>query len=121
MKNEDILLQSQRDTLLREARALAENPNATKADLKLADVKIAQASGLKTMYERQVVLAQAMGVPVSEITKDIVTEAQRNAAEEREAFRRYLKTGELRSYSPMSDAVEGAFIVPQDFYANLLT
>ena len=121
MKNEEILLQSQRDTLLREARALAENPNATKADLKLADVKIAQASGLKTMYERQVVLASAMGIPVEQLTKGIVTEEQRNAAEDREAFRRYLKTGELRVYSPMSDAVEGAFIVPNQFYKTLLT
>src|SRR5258708_34075312 len=106
MTNEEILLQSRRDTLLREARALAENPNATKADLKLADVKIAQASSLKTKYEMQVRLADAMGVPVSEITKGIVTEEQRNAAEEREAFRHYLKTGELRTSTPMTDGVD---------------
>ena len=120
MTNEEILLQSQRETLLREARALAENPNATKADLKLADVKIAQASSLKTKYEMQVRVAQAMGVPVSEVTKNIVTEEQRDAAEEREAFRHYMKTGERRTYTPMSDAVEGAFIVPNQFYDTLL-
>jgi len=61
-------------------------------------------------------------VPVEELTKGIVTEEQRNAAEEREALRRYLKTGEnVRTYVPMSDAVEGAFIVPNQFYKTLLT
>jgi len=68
-----------------------------------------------------VALAAAMGVPVEQLTKGIVTEEQRIAAEEREEFRRYLKTGELRVYSPMSDAVEGAFIVPNQFYKTLLT
>jgi HK97 family phage major capsid protein len=123
MTNEEILLQSQRDTLLSEARALAENPNATKADLKLADVKIAQASGLKSLYERQVRLAAAMGVPVSEVTKGIVTEEQRNAAEERESFRRYVAYGELpqhRTYSPLTEDNTG-FIVPQTFFNTLLT
>jgi HK97 family phage major capsid protein len=123
MTNEEILLQSQRDTLLREARALAENPNATKADLKLADVKIAQASGLKSTYERQVRLANAMGVPVEQITKGIVTEEQRNALEERESFRRYVAYGELpqhRTYSPLTEDNTG-FIVPQTFFNTLLT
>src|SRR5258708_26280182 len=91
---QEISINSRRGTLLREARALAENPNATKADLKLADVKIAQASGLKTTYERQVRLADAMGVPVSEITKGVVSEEQRNAVKEREAFNRYLRGGD---------------------------
>jgi len=121
MTNEEILLQSERETLLREARTLAENPNATKADLKRADVLLAQASSLKTRYERQVRLADAMGVSVEELTKGIVTEEQRKAAEDREAFMRYMKTGELRTYTPMADGVEGAFIVPQTFYKTLLT
>jgi len=43
---QEILIKSQRDLCLREARALAENPNATKADLKLARrEKFAQATG----------------------------------------------------------------------------
>ncbi len=122
MTNEEILIQSQRETLLREARALTENPAATKADLKKADVLIAQASGLKTRYQQQVRLADAMGIPVEQLTKGIVTEEQRNTAEERESLRRYLKTGEnVRTYVPMSDAVEGAFIVPNQFYKTLLT
>src|SRR5258706_391021 len=122
MTQEEILISSQRDTLLREARALAENPNATKQDLKLADIKLAQASSLKTRYERQVRLADAMGVPVEELTKGITTEEQRNLAEERESLRQYLKTGEnVRTYVPMSNGVEGAFIVPNQFYKTLLT
>ena len=122
MTQEEILISSQRDTLLREARALAENPNATKQDLKLADIKLAQASSLKTRYERQVRLADAMGIPVEELTKGVVTEEQRAAVEERESLRRYLKTGEnVRTYSPMSNTVEGVFIVPNQFYKTLLT
>lgn len=121
MTNEEIVLQSQRDTLLREARALTENPAATKADLKRADVLIAQASGLKSTYERQVRLAHAMEVPVERITKGIVTEEQRKVAEEREAFRRYMLTGEVRTYSGLTEDNTGAFLVPSYFYYSLLT
>jgi HK97 family phage major capsid protein len=124
MTNEEILLASKRESLLSEARALAENPNASKADLKLADVKLAEASSLKTLYERQVRLASAMGIPVAEVTKGIVTEEQRNAAEEREAFRRYMAYGELpqrRTYSPLTEDNTGGLVVPQAFYKTLLT
>jgi HK97 family phage major capsid protein len=41
-------------------------------------------------------------------------------AEERKSFRDYLRTGrQTRSYTPMSDAVEGAYIVPQGFASEL--
>jgi HK97 family phage major capsid protein len=49
------------------------------------------------------------------------TEAQH--AEHRKAFNKYLRTGdasELRTYSPMSDSVEGAYIVPQGFQNQLV-
>ena len=39
---------------------------------------------------------------------------------ERESFREYMATGQRRTYSPMSDAVEGAHIVPDQFYQELL-
>jgi HK97 family phage major capsid protein len=45
---------------------------------------------------------------------------EQRSAEERQAFMRYLKTGERRTYTAMSDGVEGAFIVPQQFYSTLL-
>jgi HK97 family phage major capsid protein len=50
----------------------------------------------------------------------IVTDETR-AKEERTAFLQYFR-GEkaLRTYSAMSDAVEGAYIVPSDFYTKLL-
>jgi HK97 family phage major capsid protein len=123
MMKEEILLQSERERLLREARALTDNPAATKADLKRADVLIAQASGLKSRYERQVRLADAMGVPLEQVTRGAVTEEQRNAAEERESFRRYVAYGDLpqhRTYSPLTEDNTG-FIVPQTFFKTLLT
>ena len=44
---------------------------------------------------------------------------EQRSAEEREVFMRYMK-GEKRTYTPMSDGVEGAFVVPQQFYQTLL-
>jgi HK97 family phage major capsid protein len=44
------------------------------------------------------------------------------ATEHRAAFNRFVRTGdisELRTYSPMSDAVQGAFLVPQGFQYEL--
>jgi len=120
--NEEILLASKRESLLSEARALAENPNATKQDLKLADVKIAQASSLKTRYERQVRLADAMGVPVSEITKGIVSEEQREESENSFNLRNYLALGkEARTYSAMNIATDsnGGFFVPATFFQKV--
>jgi len=43
-------------------------------------------------------------------------------AEARAAFNKYIRTGnaeELRTYTPMSDSVQGAFIVPQGFQYEL--
>ncbi len=45
---------------------------------------------------------------------------EQRSAEERQAFLSYMK-GERRTYTAMSDGVEGAFIVPQQFYKTLLT
>jgi HK97 family phage major capsid protein len=44
------------------------------------------------------------------------------ATEHRAAFNKFVRTGdltELRTYSPMSDAVQGAFLVPQGFQYEL--
>jgi HK97 family phage major capsid protein len=48
--------------------------------------------------------------------------AEGRTAEARAAFNRYIRTGdaeELRTYTPMSDSVQGAFIVPQGFQYEL--
>jgi HK97 family phage major capsid protein len=124
MTKEEILLTSQRDSLLREARALAENPNATKQDLKRADVLLAQASSLKSTYERQVRLADAMGVPVEELTKGCVTEEQREEFHQNYNLRSYLAQGkQARSYSGMSVATDsnGGFFVPASFFSKVTT
>jgi HK97 family phage major capsid protein len=115
MTQEEILIKSQRDSLLREARALAENPNATKADLKLADVKIAQASSLKTKHERQVRVAHAMGTSAPEMETDGERDERRAAQEVRE----YLKYGrDAKTFRDLSVAVDtsGGFYVPQPFF-----
>jgi HK97 family phage major capsid protein len=120
--NEEILLASKRESLLREARTLAENPAATKQDLKLADVKLAQASSLKTLYERQVRLAAAMGVPVSEVTRGVVTEEQREESQNSFNLRSYLAHGkQARTYSAMNIATDsnGGFFVPNTFFQKV--
>src|ERR1700736_6304923 len=122
MTNEEILLASRRETLLREARELAENPNATKADLKLADVKIAQASGLKSLYERQLGVADALGIPVEQVTKGRTTEQQREEFENNFNLRSYLARGrEARTYSGMSISVDanGGYFVPATLYSKV--
>jgi len=122
MTNEEILLQSQRDSLLREARALTDNPAATKQDLKKADVLIAQASSLKSLYERQLRVAAAMGVPVEQITKGIVTEEQREEFQNNFNLRSYLARGkEARTYAGMSIATDsnGGYFVPATFYSKV--
>jgi HK97 family phage major capsid protein len=48
--------------------------------------------------------------------------AEGRTAEARAAFNKYIRTGdaeELRTYTPMSDGVQGAFIVPQGFQYEL--
>jgi HK97 family phage major capsid protein len=50
----------------------------------------------------------------------VVDEAR--AAEHRAAFNKYVRTGdmtELRTYTPMSDSVQGSFLVPQGFQYEL--
>jgi HK97 family phage major capsid protein len=119
MTNEEILIKSRRETLLREARALAENPNASKADLKLADVKLAEASSLKTNHERQLRVAQAMGTSAPEMLSDAQITRQRESQE----LRNYLAFGkkEVRTYSGMNVVTDasGGFFVPQTFYDSV--
>jgi HK97 family phage major capsid protein len=51
------------------------------------------------------------------------TEGEQRAAAHKVAFDKFIRKGdtsELRTYSPMSDSVEGAFIVPQGFQNSLV-
>jgi len=67
----------------------------------------------RAKFESLMSLADALNVETEPSVE------QRNA-EDRQAFLNYMK-GEKRTYTPMSDGAEGAFIVPQQFYKNLLT
>jgi HK97 family phage major capsid protein len=67
----------------------------------------------RAKFESMMSLADALKVETE-------PSVEQRSAEEREAFMRYMK-GEKRTYTPMSDGVEGGFVVPQQFYKNLLT
>jgi HK97 family phage major capsid protein len=61
-------------------------------------------------------VAKEMGIPYN-----VTAPTEKDA--ELEAFKRYMAYGqqETRTYTPMSDAVQGAYVVPQIFYNKLLT
>jgi HK97 family phage major capsid protein len=93
---------AKRASLIEQANALVNKPGQyTKED----DAKV----------RSLITLADALNFDT-----ETITEEQRKT-EHREAFRHFLKTGENRTYTPMSDAVQGAFIVPDQFYNTLLT
>src|SRR5258708_5889541 len=124
MDREQILLQDQKQQLLREAEQLCANPKATRADIKRADTLIAQAANLKTTSTLRTLAAEK----VFEITGQRVevsneTEEQRNLRLDNESLRSYLSTGvvEKRTYNPMSVGTDtsGGFIVPASFYDSL--
>lgn len=114
LNTENVLMKAERTRLLNEARSLTENPQATKAELKRADVCLAQASSLKSREEMQIRAADAAGISIT----DFPTDEQRSKASEVESFRRYMQTGETRGL--VSDSGSGAFVVPATFYGKLL-
>jgi HK97 family phage major capsid protein len=113
VNREEILLKEQRDSLLREAAQLTANPNATKADLKRADVLMAQASQMRS---RDVMAVRAAAALESATGRhiEIETAEQRKAREERAMLRHVLSTnGEYRTYSPLASS--GSPYVPEGF------
>jgi HK97 family phage major capsid protein len=126
--NQELVLREQRDALLREAQQITSNPNATKADLKRADVLLAQASNFRSRESAQtraaLALEDATGHRVS-----IETNEQREERAERENTREYLRKllsgkmtdAELRSYVPMDTTTgtpgeSAGYLSPQNFF-----
>jgi HK97 family phage major capsid protein len=107
-----------RKALLSQAEAIASNPQATKADLKRADVLIAQAAELRTDAEilsRLNATAEEVGLP----TKVFRTPAQHEKDDAE--LRRFIATGQMtkeRRGTAMNIGTgsQGGFLVPQDFY-----
>lgn len=67
---------------------------------------------------------RASGRPPLESVGGAENRGNGNSEQHRKAFRSFLRNGEvgeLRTYSPMSDSVEGAYIVPQGFQQELET
>lgn len=125
VNREEIILREQRDALLREAQQITANPNATKQDLKRADVLLARASNLRSRESMQARAAVALE-EVSGQRIEIETEEQRAVRLDREEERATLRkllfgtmpegSYELRTYSALSDT---ASIVAQTFVNRL--
>src|ERR1700739_935904 len=109
------------NSLLLEAERLSNTPTgkldkATRSRidgvLAQASAKKQQAASMKTQEEARARAEQVMrevgaGLP------------PKNAMEERENFRHYMNTGELRTYAGL-DTSSGAAIIPAEFYHKLL-
>lgn len=118
LNTENVLLKSERERLLNEARSLTNDPQATKQMLKRADVLLAQVASLKSREEMQVRAAEAAGINLSEIP----TDEQRQLHRETTDFRNYLTQGrESRTYTGLNIATDssGGFYVPQSFYTSV--
>jgi HK97 family phage major capsid protein len=116
--------------LLREKRALlaAQALEVAQTDSAKFEAIMKDVDALKGSIDRQeraealdAELRQTTRPPLDNVGSD--NRGVRNEEQHRKAFRNYLTKGdsqELRTYSPMSDAVEGAFIVPQGFQNELV-
>jgi HK97 family phage major capsid protein len=118
---EQVLLATEKRKLLAEALRLSENPNATKADLKRADVLLAQAANLRSRDElavRAASVAEEMGVRVDLVRE---TEEERQTRAGNIEIRNYLANGrEARTYSGLSVATDsaGGYFVPQGYFRD---
>jgi HK97 family phage major capsid protein len=118
LNKENVLLKSERERLLNEARSLTNDPQATKQMLKRADVLLAQVASLKSREEMQIRAADAAGISLTEVA----TEEQRELHRQSTDLRNYLVQGrESRTYSGLNIAVDssGGFFVPQSFYTSV--
>jgi HK97 family phage major capsid protein len=115
-------LREKRAALAAQALEVA-STDAVKYERIMADV-----DSLKGAIER-VERAEALDAELRQTTRPPLdgiggeNRGSSNEVEHRKAFNSYLRTGdasELRTYAPMSDSVEGAFIVPQGFQNALV-
>ncbi len=125
-------LREKRAALAAEAQALLSNPaNGQKFDAMMADVDV-MAGTIERQERLEKVEAEMRsttrppleqpGVDAASGVRTPVETEERKAAH-KAAFRTYIKDGlskaEVRVYSPMSDSVQGAFLVPTGFQYEL--
>jgi HK97 family phage major capsid protein len=107
----------ERKDLHRQLDLILAQTKISKEDQKRADGLLSKIASLRSDDERRSLAAKTakeMGIPYS-----ISAPTQKDT--ELEAFRSYMLRGELRTYTPMSDAVQGAYVVPAAFYNSLMT
>jgi HK97 family phage major capsid protein len=126
-------LREKRAALAAEAQALLSNPaNGAKFDAMMADVDL-MAATIERQERAEKVEAEMRsttrppleqpGVDTAHGVRAPETEEHRNG--HKEVFRKLCRQGldhrstEFRTYSPMSDGVQGAFLVPQGFQYEL--
>lgn len=105
---------NERRELQRKIDALLAKPSLTPSERKQCDLLMSQAAGLRSTDERRArmnALAQEIGLPVT---------AEERDAKAEKAFEKFIRTSdesEYRTYSPMSDGVQGAYLVPTQWAA----
>jgi HK97 family phage major capsid protein len=87
------------------------------SERKLCDLAMSKLAGMKSDDERRALAAKT----AKELNLPFNVTAPTAKDDELAAFRSYMSHGATRTYTPMSDAVQGAYIVPQLFYNKLLT
>jgi HK97 family phage major capsid protein len=111
-----------RNELKRQIDAFLAKEKLTISERKQCDLAMSQLANLRTEDERRSKIALLGNELGLNFNVTAPTEEQRNKNAELEAFKRYMQYGtNLRTYVPMSDAVQGAYVVPAAFYNSLLT
>jgi HK97 family phage major capsid protein len=120
---EEVVLKSERDSLLRQASLITGNPNSTARELKHADTLLAQAASLRSREAMQIkaaaVLEDCTGVHV-EI--EGYNEDARNLHGKLVEYRNYAREGRVptyRTYSPLVSSGNG--FVPSHFHQDVFS
>ncbi len=87
----------------------------TASERKQCDLAMSKLAGMKSDDERRSKIAQVG----SELGLNFNVSAPTEKDTELAAFRAYMAQGTVRSYAPMSDAVQGAYVVPATFFSQL--
>jgi len=114
-------MRERRAALAAQALEVAEsNPTKFEAVMKDVDALAATIERLERSEKLDAELRATVRPPLESIGSE--NRNSKTAAEHRAAFDRFVRTGdnsELRTYSPMSDASQGAYLVPQGFQYEL--
>jgi HK97 family phage major capsid protein len=121
-KKEMNAFELERAELRRQIDGYLSKEKLTASERTKCDLLMSRLANLKSDDERRTKAAQVakeLGLPYN---VEVPSDEQRAKNEELECFKRYMQYGtNLRTYTPMSDAVQGAYVVPQAFYNSLLT